>query len=207
MGDSDMTEGGAAATGSSARGRRPSQNLLFLKNFLRYPTKVGWLLPSSSFLVNQVLRRIDWDRARVIVEYGPGTGCFTRKVLERMRPDARLVALEINPEFFEFLRRSLEDPRLHLVRTSAADIDLVLGQLGIEHADYVISGIPFTTLTDSLRDLIVRKTYDVLKPSGGFLVYQLSGVVAPYLERVFGNVTRDFELLNILPARLFCCAR
>ncbi|HWQ92068.1 MAG TPA: rRNA adenine N-6-methyltransferase family protein [Clostridia bacterium] len=184
-----------------------SQNLLFFKNFLKHPKKVGWLLPSSPFLVDEVLRQIDWSRAKTIVEYGPGTGTFTKPLLQRMRPDARLVALEINPDFFRFLKQTLPDPRLCLVQKSATEIDAVLAELGISHADYVISGIPFKTLPDPLRDSIVRKTHSVLRPKGSFLVYQLSGTVLPYLERVFGNVSRDFELLNIIPARLFYCAR
>jgi phospholipid N-methyltransferase len=154
-----------------------------------------------------VLLQIDWDKAQVIVEYGPGVGTFTTRVLERMRPDARLIALEINPEFFKFLNESIDDPRLHLLKESAADIDAVLGALGCSEVDYVISGIPFSTLPLPLRDSIVRKTHSVLRPEGGFLVYQFTSSVLPCLERVFGKVSRDFEFLNILPARLFYCAR
>jgi len=83
----------------------------------------------------------------------------------------------------------------------------VLARLGHAHADYVISGIPFETLPRPWRDTIVRKTHSVLRPRGSFLVYQLSSVVLPYLENVFGNVRRDVELLNIIPARMFYCAR
>ena len=186
---------------------RTAQALLFARNFLRYPRKVGWVLPSSRFLVDEVLKQIDWQKARVIVEYGPGVGAFTSRLLERMRPDARLIAFEINPEFFQYLKSSFNDPRLHFVRESAADVDTVLDRLGCPHADYIISGIPFKTLTPPLRDEIVRKTHSVLRPNGSFLVYQFSSAVLPYLERVFGRVSRDFELLNILPARLFYCAR
>jgi hypothetical protein len=53
----------------------------------------------------------------------------------------------------------------------------------------------------------VRKTHDVLHPSGSFLVYQLSRVALPYLEKVFGTVKRDFELLSLIPAHMFYCAR
>ena len=80
------------------------------------------MLPSSPFLVDAVLKQIDWDAARVIVEYGPGVGTFTTRVLERMRPDAKLIALETNPEFFQFLSRSLADPRLELVHESATEV-------------------------------------------------------------------------------------
>jgi phospholipid N-methyltransferase len=168
---------------------------------------VGWVLPSSPFLVEEVLKKIDWDRARVIVEYGPGVGAFTTRVLQRMRPDAKLIALEINPEFVRFLKGSIQDPRLHLVQESATEIDAILKQLGCGPAHYIISGIPFKTLPDALRHTIVRKTHDVLHPNGTFLVYQFSDVVRPYLESVFRKVSPGFELLNIIPARLFFCAR
>ena len=192
---------------SSRATGRASQLLLFARNFLKHPNMVGWMLPSSPFLVEEVLKRVDWARARVIVEYGPGVGTFTTKVLSRMRPDATLIALEINPDFFQFLNGSLRDPRLRLVQESATEIDAVLKRLGFAQADYVISGIPFKTLPHALRDTIVRKTHCVLRPRGSFLVYQLSSTVLPYLQQVFGHVSSDIELLNLVPARLFHCAR
>jgi phospholipid N-methyltransferase len=172
-----------------------------------HPKMVGSMLPSSPFLARQVLKQIDWEKARVIVEYGPGVGTFTREVLARMHPEATLIALELNNEFFGFLKGSLHDPRLRLIHESATEVDAVLQRLGYPHADYVISGIPFKTLRHDLRDTIVRKTYSVLRPSGSFLVYQMSGAVLPYLEKVFAKVSRDVELLNFIPARLFYCAR
>src|SRR5947207_9131169 len=120
---------------------RLSQFFLFARNFLKHPNMVGWVLPSSPFLVDEVLKRVEWEKARVLVEYGPGVGAFTTKVLQRMRPDATLIALEINPEFFRFLNGSLQDPRLRLVNESAAEIDAVLARLGYSHADTVISQI------------------------------------------------------------------
>ena len=168
---------------------------------------IGWFLPSSPFVVRQVLKQIDWKNARAIIEYGPGVGTFTREILQRMRPDARLVVFETNDEFFHFLSHSLKDPRLHLLHKSATEIDSALERLGLPAADCVISGIPFKTLPESLRGEIVRKTHAVLRPEGQFLVYQLSAVIRPHLERVFVRVQEDFELLNILPTRLFYCAR
>jgi len=181
--------------------------MLFARNFILHPKMVGSMLPSSPFLVRQVLKQIDWEKARVIVEYGPGVGTFTREVLARMHPQATLIALELNSEFFGFLKSSLHDPRLRLIHESATEVDAVLQKLGHPQADYVISGIPFKTLPHALRDTIVRKTYSVLRPSGSFLVYQMSGAVLPYLEKVFAKVSRDVELLNFIPARLFYCAR
>src|SRR5215831_17475164 len=91
-----------------------AEMLLFASNFIRHPHMLGSIIPSSRFLVNQVLAPVDWERAMVIVEYGPGVGTFTAEILKRMRSDARLVVFETNDDFVKFLRNSLPDPRLHV---------------------------------------------------------------------------------------------
>jgi phospholipid N-methyltransferase len=166
---------------------------------------LGSLIPSSRFLVNHVLAEVDWDRARVLVEYGPGVGTFTREILRRMRADAALVVLETNADFVRYLRRGIQDPRLHIIHRSATEADVALAGLQLGPADYVISGIPYTTMPPELRETILRKTHAVLGPDGAFLVYQFTRAVLPHLQRVFGLVDQDFEPLNVMPARLFYC--
>lgn len=184
---------------------RRDQLLLFARNFVKHPRMLGSVIPSSRFLIEEVLDPIDWGRADVVVEYGPGVGTFTVELLRRMKPNAHLVVLETNTDFVSFLKSSFRDPRLHVVNESAANTDRVLRSLGLDGADYVISGIPFSTMPESLRDSILRTTRAVLRPGGAFLVYQFSARVLPDLQRVFGEVERGFEPLNILPARLFFC--
>ena len=186
---------------------RREQLLLFARNFVKHPRMLGSLIPSSRFLIEQVLRQINWKRARVIVEYGPGVGTFTTEILRRMHPDATLVVFETNSDFVRFLRDSIQDPRLHIVHGSAEEVESLLARLGRGPADYVVSGIPFSTMPDDVRDTIIRRTHSALHPQGAFLVYQFSCGVLPYLERVFGYVYRGFEPRNILPARLFYCSR
>ena len=178
---------------------------MFGRNFLKHPKMLGSLIPSSRFLVNHVLAEVDWDRARVFLEYGPGVGTFTREILRRMRPDAVLIALETNSDFVGFLKGNVRDDRLHVIHGSAADADVALAQLELRRADYVISGIPYTTMPPELRDLILRKTHSMLDPNGAFLVYQFTRTVLPYLRQVFGSVHQEFEPLNVMPARLFYC--
>lgn len=188
--------------------RMPSQLdrlLLFARNFVKHPLMLGWPLPSSRFLIDEVLRRVDWDQAKVIVEYGPGVGSFTVEILRRMRPDARLIAVETNEDFVRFLQETLHDPRMHLIHGSATEVDHLLVQLGYHKADYVISGIPFKTVPEEVRQGIMRATSAVLHPHGVCLYYNFSSRVGPYLDRTFGKVQRDFELLNVLPARLYFC--
>jgi phospholipid N-methyltransferase len=183
---------------------RRKQLALFALNFFKHPKMLGSIIPSSRFLIDKVLRQVEWERARVIVEYGPGVGTFTHEVLRRMRADGILMVIETNPEFVEFLRESIPDRRLRVIHGSAADVGRELEREGVKHADYVISGIPFTTLPPQVREDVLRETRRVLEPDGVFLVYQFSPKVLGYLKPFF-RVTREFEPWNILPAQLFYC--
>ncbi len=186
--------------------RLPNGNaLLFARNFFRHPRMLGSIVPSSRFLIKQLLEPINWGRARVIVEYGPGVGTITAELLRRMRPDAALIAIEMNPDFVSHLRGTISDHRLQVVQGSAVDVDETLRRLGHTHADYIISGIPFSTIPAPLREQILRKTRDMLGPGGAFLVYQFSARVFQDLKRIFGYVGRSFQPLNVLPAHLFIC--
>lgn len=192
--------------GSAKPLARGDQILLFARNFFKHPRMLGSLIPSSRFLIDEILGEVDWDRAQVIVEYGPGVGTITSHILRRMKPEAKLVVFELNRDFVRYLRTALPDPRLYVVQGSAADVRPLLARFGCSHADYIISGIPFSTMPETVREEILRATHAALHPQGAFLVYQFSRKVGASLDRVFGQVRRDFEPLNILPARLFYCS-
>ena len=181
------------------------QRLLFARTFFRHPLMLGSVIPSSRFLIREVLDPIHWGRAQVIVEYGPGVGTITGEILARMRPGATLIAIETNPDFVRYLREAYPDERLHVVQGSAADVREILREHGCNDASYIISGIPFSTLPAPARERILRDTKAALEPGGSFLVYQFSSRVLADLKRIFGDVQRGFQLLNILPAHLFFC--
>ena len=183
----------------------PGSAWLFALNFFRHPMMLGSIVPSSRFLIRQLLEPVDWGQARVIVEYGPGVGVITTEVLRRMGPDTMLIAIETNPDFVSYLRDSIKDERLHVVEGSAESVDEILRRYGQSNASYVISGIPFSTIPAPVRERILLKTCEVLKPGGSFLVYQFSSRVLQDLQRIFRYVRRKFEPLNVLPAHLFFC--
>src|ERR1700751_2945138 len=182
-----------------------SEALLFASNFLRHPNMLGSIIPSSRFLVDQVLAPIDWSRAGVIVEYGPGIGTFPGEILRRMRSDARLVAIETNRDFVRFLQRTLPDPRLHVVRGSAAEVQAVLARLALPAPRYIISGLPLGSMPEPVRTDIAVKTRAALEPGGAFLVYQFTARALPTLQRTFGEVRCSLGRRNFPPAQLFRC--
>jgi len=184
---------------------RGEETLLFAKNFFQHPIMLGSIIPSSRFLIDRLLRKIDWERARTIVEYGPGVGTISSHILRRMSPQANLVVFEMNKDFVGYLRRSFPDPRLHVVHGSAEYVRPELKKLGLQGTDYIISGIPFRHISDTLRGKIMRESRQALNPGGAALVYGFSRTVLPYLRECFTQVYQDFEPRNILPATLFYC--
>lgn len=179
----------------------------FLKGFLRNPKEVGSVIPSSRFLTRRVLECGAVDKARVIVELGPGTGVFTGEILKRMRPNAKLVAVEINPTFVRMLRSNYPDPRLSVYEGSASDLEKALIEAGTSQADLVVSGIPFSTLAHETRRATLEAARRVLGPGGYFVAYQVRSHVRRFAEPVFGPGETHREFLNLPPMRIYVWQR
>src|SRR3546814_257672 len=130
---------------------------------------VGSIIPSSPTLIRAMLKPVDWQNVKLFVEYGPGVGTFCRPVLERMRPDAMLIAIDTNEEFVDYLNADIADSRFLAVHGSAADVRRIIADHGFDHADYILSGLPFSTLPNGVGPAIARETQAALRTGGAFL--------------------------------------
>jgi phospholipid N-methyltransferase len=183
--------------------RSPSPRWQFLRGFLKHPVMVGSVIPSSRVLIEKMLAPVDWNQTRLFVEYGPGVGTFTRPVLDRLAPDAKLVTIDTNPEFTRYLKESRGDPPRVAGHGSAADVEKILADRGLGQADFVLSGLPFSTLPAGVGEDIAEATANVIRPGGAFLVYQFSPKVRAFIEPHFERIDRGFEWVNVPPATLF----
>jgi phospholipid N-methyltransferase len=181
----------------------PSPWGMFLKGFFKHPVMVGSIVPSSRRLMDRMLAPVDWKRTRLFVEYGPGVGNFCRPVLDRLAPDATLLTIDTNEDFVRYLRKTIRDPRFHAVHASAADVEHIVADHGHPHADYVLSGLPFSTLPPGVGAAIGAATARVIRPGGAFLVYQFSPKVRDFLDPHFARIDHDMEWWNVPPAQLY----
>lgn len=165
----------------------------------------GTIIRSSPFLINRLLRAIDFDRALTVVQLGVGTGCITRTLLARMRPEARLVAVELNTAFIE-QNSDLTDPRLSLVTGCAGDLPQIARELGLGALDYIVSSLPLAIMDDDLVKRILVASNDLLAHNGMFLQYQYSLSQLANMEGHFRDVRVGFSLANIPPAFVYECS-
>ena len=180
-----------------------ADRLRFLRAFVANPRQVGAVLPTSRWAVRDMLDMGDVRTARLVVELGAGTGSQTSEVLARMGPDARLVAMEIDPQLAKLLEERFDDPRLQVVCDSAENLH---DHLGGQKADVLVCALPFTSLETDLRRRILEELPRVLAPRGVALVIQYSPLIQKELRRLFPAVRRRITPWNVPPAFLFACS-
>lgn len=173
--------------------------LSYVKNFLQ-DQDVAAIAPSSSFLVRRICKWIDFDEDNVIVEYGPGNGVFSEYILERMTDDSTLLLIESNPDFVDTLEEMTEgDPRAIVVQERAENIVDILEAQDIDEVDYIVSGIPFSFLDETVKHDLLDRTRSVLADKGKFLVYQNYNHLEEPLRTHFSEVKKEYEPRNIPP--------
>jgi len=175
----------------------------FLRGFLKHPVMVGSVIPSSKILIDKMLDPVDWPNTKLFIEYGPGVGTFTQHILDRLAPDATLLTIDTNPDFTDYLNGKFMDSRLEAVTGSAANVRKIMAERGFAEADYILSGLPFSTLPAGVGPKIAAETAEALRPGGAFLVYQFSPKVREYIAPHFERIDKGFEWINIPPATLF----
>ncbi len=174
-------------------------SVLFFKRFLQRPFQIASIVPSSRALVERVADKIDFDRARVIAEYGPGVGVHSREIARRMRLDAQLLLFELDPALSKDLERQFaHDPRVQVVNSDAAGLPGELRRRGIPQCDYILSGIPFSILKIDKKRALLQKTHDALGPGGQFIIYQVTNELKQH-AKIFGRVQSEYFLQNIPP--------
>ncbi|WP_394653386.1 class I SAM-dependent methyltransferase [uncultured Sphingomonas sp.] len=196
----------SATTAAGSRNRhagRPSPWGMFFRGFLKHPVMVGSVMPSSDRLIARMLDPVDWANCKVFVEYGPGVGTFCGPILDRLAPDAQLIAIDTNPDFIDYLRDGIRDSRFSAVHGSAADVGQIVTDHGADAADFVLSGLPFSTLPPGVGDTIAAATHRVIRPGGAFLVYQFNPRVKNFLTPHFDRIDQAMEWWNVPPAQLW----
>lgn len=163
---------------------------------------VASVIPSSRVTVDAMLERVDWKRCKLFVEYGPGVGTFCPHILDRLPPGGELLVIDTNPRFIQYLRETIDDSRFHAVLGSAEDVERYVERLGHEKADYVLSGLPFSSLPEKAGKSIVEATQRVIRGGGAFLTYQFRPTARDLTKKYFDEVETGFVWRNIPPCLL-----
>ena len=196
------------------RSARNAERVHFLKAFLRKPMTMGALCPSSPALARAMLQDCDLENAGVVVELGPGTGPFTRLILDRIGPQTLFLALELDQTCVARLRGELEGVEVY--HDSAEQLVEYLARHDRDHADYVISGLPWANMRPQVQDRILNAVIQCLTPRGVFTTFAYAhaywlptaGRFRRRLRQHFDSVkTSRLVWRNLPPAYVYRCRR
>lgn len=173
--------------------------LRFFIQGIRDIKTMGTIARTSRFVSKNIVKEIDLTQARCVVELGAGDGPITKYLLKSMRPDAKLLAFEINPHMLKGLEANFEDARLQIVNDDAAKIGEYVAAAGFTQADVIVSAIPFTLIPE---DTIIEAAEKHLRPGGKFIQIHYSTAATTRYKRIFDKVKLRFLPINIPPVFL-----
>lgn len=179
----------------------------FFGSFLRNPGRTGSVIQSSPALVRKMTDPVDWEKAKVIVEFGAGTGVVTERILKKMADDAVLLCFEIDEELFDKLKNRFDDPKIILIKDSAEYLGNYLMKNNYEKADCVISGLPLVSLPKKISEKIVTEVLKHLKKRGKYIQFQYSLTSRREFKQLFSDLKIHFTLFNVPPAFVYICTK
>ena len=182
----------------------------FLREYLSAPDTIGAIAPSSRHLAASMTASIDFGKAHCIVEYGAGTGVFTQDVAARKKQDTAYIVIEQNDRFYEMLKKQFHGmPGVELIHGDARNVCGFLRERGFCHADYIISGLPFTSLPQQISHKILSQTQKAIGMEGVFTTFQYTLLRKTFLENYFDiqkmvKVWRNLPPAYVLHMKLKC---
>jgi phospholipid N-methyltransferase len=178
----------------------------FLVEYIKSPRTVGAVAPSSKKLAEKMVKNIEFENAKCIIEYGPGTGVFTDKLIQGKKRDTILMLLEYNKEFCKQLEKKYNNhSSVIIINDSAENIDKYLELYNIKKVDYIVSGLPFASLPKNISNKILEKTKTILKKGGLFITFQYTLLKKEYIGAYFKNISLERVVVNIPPAYVLKC--
>jgi phospholipid N-methyltransferase len=146
------------------------QNLSFVGQWLKKPLQTGAIMPSGKELAALIVRDVVSEQGRVI-EFGGGTGAFTKALLDHGVPADQLEVVELNPDFAKNLRKRF--PAVRIIETNAAELE---GEMLGPQASYafVVSGLPLLSIPKPIREAILAQAFRLLRPEGAMFQFSYS---------------------------------
>jgi phosphatidylethanolamine/phosphatidyl-N-methylethanolamine N-methyltransferase len=184
-----------------------AQNLLmFFRAFACSPRSVGAIAPSGADLANLITSEINAGSGPVL-ELGPGTGVFTKALLERGVSESDLTLIEYGSDFMRLLQ--VRFPRARVLWMDAAwmgSYNLFEKPLGA-----VVSGLPLLNFSAGKVAAILAATFSKLRDGGAF--YQFTyGMQCPVPKAQLDELGLKAScmgrvLLNVPPASVYRITR
>lgn len=147
-----------------------NENIQFLQAFLKNPSKVGSITPSSPELAQKMIRGIEPGPDNVVMELGVGTGAITRFLQEIVPDDRSYLGIELDRDLVRSLK--LNYPQLEIARGNALDAGKIHQRSGLGHVGCIICCLPFVSLPNEVGEKILLEIDKFMQKGCMFRTFQ-----------------------------------
>ncbi|MEU6717211.1 methyltransferase domain-containing protein [Nonomuraea sp. NPDC046802] len=171
---------------------------LFLGQFLRAPTTIGALAPSSRRLAAAVCAPVPERGEPTVVELGPGTGSFTSEIQQRLGGRGHHLAVEVNEPMVRLLSERF--PTVDVAHADAARVGELLSERGLRQADVVVSGLPWAAFPQKLQHELLDAVTAAMGQGAAFTTFSYIHAIPLASARRFRALLAErFE--EVVPGR------
>ncbi|SEL80929.1 class I SAM-dependent methyltransferase [Nonomuraea pusilla] len=165
---------------------------VFLGQFLRAPTVIGAVAPSSRRLAAAVCAPVPERGEPIVVELGPGTGPFTAEIQDRLGGRGHHLAVEVNDKLAELLAKRF--PAVDVAHADATGLGELLAARGLSQADVVVSGLPWAAFPQGLQHRLMDAVTSSMSPGGAFTTFSyIHAIPLAPARRFRALLTERFE--------------
>ena len=178
----------------------------FFTQWVRYPRKVGSLVPSGGRLAQTMASLIDWQRPGHIVEIGAGSGAITEKILSHPQAAHRTLIVEQDANFYAQLTQRF--PRAHIVQADARHLAELFRKHKVKTVNAVVSSIPMLMLSWEDQYQIIAQALS-MGSNTKFIQFTYNLISSPitlkglHKHGIFGEKQNSIVLSNFPPAAVW----
>lgn len=173
----------------------------FLRAFMEDPVAMSSLIPTSRYVADRIIGKINGDARKVVMEYGPGDGAVTKRLLEPgvLTEDSRVILIERSEILARELEETIDDKRVTVRHDSAENAARILHECGEERADHILLSIPLSTMEAPVRERILQESRELLHEEGSLIAFLFHPKVRGFIRSVFPDMHTEWEPRNLPP--------
>ena len=178
---------------------------IWYKNLLENPTEIAALFPCSTETGKLMTAHLEGMDEGYILELGSGMGAITECILQRQVPEDKLILIEKNKNFADYLSQKYRNA--NVFAEDAANAKTLLEAQGICEVRHIVCSLPFVIMQQEQQLSILDVIFKLLHPQGcvSMVTYFIR---CPISKKVLDQYNKSSELFgftmkNIPPAYVY----
>ncbi len=178
---------------------------IWYKNLLVNPTEIAALFPCSSETGKLMTAHLEGMDEGYILELGSGMGAITECILQRQVPEDKLILIEKNEDFADYLSHKYRNA--NVFAEDASNAKKLLHAQGICEVRHIVCSLPLVIMQQEQQLSVLDVIFKLLHPQGCVSIVTYF-VRCPISKKVLDRYNKSSELFgftvkNIPPAYVY----